>query len=118
MFFTLGSGTYSALWRHSCNFNAIVSSMPSCGHCYSSNKDAISIGSSSNAIIPSETVCGECINWDASKDSTLGYFEAPQNYPCLDNLIGRKYLKQKVIAFEGVSHAWNRTHMELLYGAW
>jgi hypothetical protein len=49
MFFTLGSGTYSALWRHSCNFNGIANFLPSCGNYYSSNKDAISIGSSSNA---------------------------------------------------------------------
>jgi hypothetical protein len=46
MFFTLVSGIYSALWRHSCNLNAITNVMPSCGHCYSLYKDAISIGSS------------------------------------------------------------------------
>jgi hypothetical protein len=52
------------------------------------------------------------------KESELAYFKAPPNYPCHDNPIGGKYLKENRITFKGLTNAWNRTNEELVSGIW
>jgi hypothetical protein len=37
---------------------------------------------------------------------------------CTKNLIGGKYLKEKIITFKGLTNAWNRTDEELVAGIW
>jgi hypothetical protein len=79
--------------------------MPLCGVCYSFNKSAIIIGYVFGNDMPQEIVCDVCLNRDAIKDSELAYFRPPTNYPCPENLIDRKYLKEKVIIFKGLIYA-------------
>jgi hypothetical protein len=105
MFVTLGSDMYHPRFGHSCNYNAISDVLPSCGVCYSFNKSAIIIGSVYGNDMPQEIVCDVCLNCDASKDSELAYFRPPANYPCPENLIDCKYLKENVITFKGMIYA-------------
>jgi hypothetical protein len=118
MYLTLGSGAFGPCWRHSCNYNAIYQFMPSCTQCYLSNKHRISLGYSSDITFPPAINCDVCLNWDASKDPELAYFKPPPNYPCRDNLIDGKYLKENRITFKGLTNAWRRTHEELVSGIW
>jgi hypothetical protein len=92
--------------------------MPLCGKCYYSNKHKISIGSMSDSIFLEAISCDMCLNWDASKDSELGYFKPPASYPCRENMIGGKDLKEKIITFKGLLNAWNRKHRELVSVFW
>jgi hypothetical protein len=105
MFLTLGSGSFSSKSRHSCNYNAISDVLPSCHGCYTTNKGSIYIGQHTGEIIPAASFCNQCLNWDAGKDSELGYFKPHKNYPLSEDLIVGKYLKDKIETFEGLIRA-------------
>jgi hypothetical protein len=118
MYLTLGSGAFSPFWIRSCKYNAIYEFMPSCTKYYLTNKHEISLGYSSDITVPPAVNCDVCLNCDASKDSELAYFKPHQNYPCRDNLIDGKYLKERRITFKGLTNSWKRTHEELVSGIW
>jgi hypothetical protein len=105
MFLTLGSGALSPNWRHSCNYNAISDVLPSCCGCYTTNKGFIYIGQHNGETIPAASFCDQCLNWDAGKDSELGYFKPPKKYPLSEDLVVAKYLKEKIVTFEGLIRA-------------
>jgi hypothetical protein len=105
MFVTLGRGAFSPNWRHSCNYNAISDVLPSCRGCYTTNNGSIFTGQHNDETIPVASLCDQCLNWDAGKDSELGYFKPPKNYPLSENLIVGKYLKDKIVNFEGLISA-------------
>jgi hypothetical protein len=118
MLIALGSGAFSARWRHSCNYNALSHVLPSGGSCYETNKHATAIGSLSNDTIPEESHCRLCLYWDAGKYSDIGYFKAPEICPLTETLIPGKYLKENIAAFEGLTKTWKKTHTTLMSGNW
>jgi hypothetical protein len=68
-------------------------------------KMSIPIGSLSNDTIPVESHSDIFLKWDDGNDSELGYFKPPKNYPLKENFIAGKYLKEKIVTFEGLNKA-------------
>jgi hypothetical protein len=45
-------------------------------------------------------------------------FQTSKNYPLSEDLIVGKYLKEKIVTFEGLIRAWKKTHNKLSSGEW